>query len=651
MPGQGNPSLCTGRSPAVIEGNVRRAQFVTPFGPGAMQVLSDGTSVITAGLDHWFSPVSDSALDIEAFRVNEWRLERDLGVNALYTPPDYRRRSQYARDQTNTGLSVPVLRFPAWSFCPKCRELTRQPLHTIERPRCASCKTEIRPRGPFLAQVPFVSLCERGHMQDFPWSEWVHHSASPRCPRSRLELRTSGGGTLGSQRVVCKGCGKNRSLEGITSTARGNDGEESTRLTMSLEHGREYSCRGGAPWLGIEEVSTPCGAPLRATLRGASNVYYALVKSSIFIPETECGSADREVLAALEEDTISRAIHTVQTIMGADTPIPAGTLRNAAKGNAWRLSEFDDNQIEAALTVFMGRSETKGSISSSGGENQAPFREQEHFRIRETLESTDLVVRQSAGRYDDTLNSVISRIRLVEKLRETRVLWGFNRIFAESDIDKSSRSALLRHTEASQENSWLPAYAVMGEGIYLELDTARLAQWENEGRVSYRLSPLIEKFNRVAEERHLQKRIVSPRLVLIHTLAHLLINQLTYECGYSSASLRERLYVSPGDTGMAGLLIYTAAGDSEGTLGGLVRMGQPGRLEGVLKNAIAAARWCSSDPVCIDSKGQGPDSCNLAACHGCGLLPETACEEFNRFLDRGLVVGTLDEPDLGFFSA
>ncbi|WP_406268376.1 DUF1998 domain-containing protein [Streptomyces sp. NBC_00191] len=634
----------------MIEGKVRRAHLVTPFGPGAMQVLSDGTSVITAGLDYWFTPVADTPLDVEAFRVNEWRLEKDLGVNALYTPPDYRRRSQYAGDQTNTSLPVPVLRFPAWSFCPKCRELTRQPLHTIDKPRCKSCKSGTRPKGPFLAQVPFVALCEHGHMQDFPWSEWVHYSESPKCQRIKLELRTSGGGTLGSQRVTCKGCNKSRSLRGITSTARSSDGEsESTRLTTALEHGREYSCRGGAPWLGIEEVGKSCGAPLRATLRGASNVYYALVKSSIFIPETVSGSADREVIATLEEDTISGAIRTVQTIMGPDVPIPARTLRNAAKGNAWRLSEFDDKQIEEALSVLTRRGESDNPSISEGG-NQAPFREQEHARIRETLESTDLVVRQSTETYDKTLSSVVSRVRLVEKLRETRVLWGFNRIFAESDMEKASRSALLRKTDVPQQNSWLPAYTVMGEGIYIELDSAKLSHWENDDRVGRRLAPLIAKFNHVTEERRLQKRNVSPRLVLIHTLAHLLINQLTYECGYSSASLRERLYVSPGATGMAGLLIYTAAGDSEGTLGGLVRMGQPGRLEGVLNSAIAAARWCSSDPVCIDSKGQGPDSCNLAACHGCGLLPETACEEFNRFLDRALVVGTLSEPDLGFFS-
>ena len=102
---------------------------------------------------------------------------------------------------------------------------------------------------------------------------------------------------------------------------------------------------------------------------------------------------------------------------------------------------------------------------------------------------------------------------------------------------------------------------------------------------------------------------------------------------------------------MAGLLIYTAAGDSEGTMGGLVRMARPDNLRQVFSAALSNARWCSTDPVCMEvgRKGQGPDSCNLAACHGCALLPETSCEEFNRFLDRGLVIGTFDVPDLGFF--
>ena len=58
------------------------------------------------------------------------------------------------------------------------------------------------------------------------------------------------------------------------------------------------------------------------------------------------------------------------------------------------------------------------------------------------------------------------------------------------------------------------------------------------------------------------------------------VRQLSFECGYSLASLRERLYAaSPGaGTPMAGILVYTSAGDAEGSLGGLVREAQVDRL-------------------------------------------------------------------------
>ena len=98
------------------------------------------------------------------------------------------------------------------------------------------------------------------------------------------------------------------------------------------------------------------------------------------------------------------------------------------------------------------------------------------------------------------------------------------------------------------------------------------------------------------------------------------------------------------------MLVYTASGDSEGSLGGLVRQGEPGRIEDLIREAIQNAVWCSSDPVCIQSLGQGPESCNLAACHNCALLPETCCENGNRLLDRGVVVGSLEDRTMGFFS-
>src|SRR5205823_678482 len=193
---------------------------------------------------------------------------------------------------------------------------------------------------------------------------------------------------------------------------------------------------------------------------------------------------------------------------------------------------------------------------------------------------------------------------------------------------------------------------VYGEGIFVELDMAAVNRWfQQEPEIAKRIEPLVKHYNAVRTIRGQPQRNITAKFILLHTLAHVLINQLSFDCGYGSASLRERLYCDFSDPKkpMQGVLIYTASGDAEGTMGGLVRQGRSGRLEPTIQRAMNRASWCSSDPVCIETSGQGVDNANLAACHGCALLPETSCEEGNRLLDRGLLVGTVEEPAIGLF--
>jgi hypothetical protein len=255
--------------------------------------------------------------------------------------------------------------------------------------------------------------------------------------------------------------------------------------------------------------------------------------------------------------------------------------------------------------------------------------------------------------YGAIVHSRFRRIMLVEKLRETRALWGFLRVFSDAHVSVAGRKKLLwRNGEPA--DPWLPAYVVFGEGIFLEFDEPVLQAWEHRASVIQRIGILRQNYAEAQERRRLIDRDISPRFVLVHTLGHMLINALSFEAGYTAASLRERLFVSANPREpMAGLLIYTADGDSEGTLGGLVRTGKAGSLEKVVARALDEARWCSADPVCMEigrNSGQGPDSCNLAACHRCALVSETSCEIMNRFLDRAVVIGELSAPDIGFFA-
>lgn len=193
---------------------------------------------------------------------------------------------------------------------------------------------------------------------------------------------------------------------------------------------------------------------------------------------------------------------------------------------------------------------------------------------------------------------------------------------------------------------------VRGEGIFIEFRHETIRDWLTRAENATRISRLERRSNEARRRRALPYELVSAKFVLIHTFAHLLIRQLSFDCGYGSAALRERVYCNRDENGnpMQGVLIYTAAGDSEGTLGGLVRAGEPGNLESSIRQAIRNSGWCSSDPVCVESEGQGTDNANLAACHACALLPETSCELGNRLLDRGVISGRPKDPALGFFS-
>lgn len=629
--------------PRMPNGPVRRAQAIAPFGVGAMVTVPGGTSLIMGGLDYWYqSPSSDSSdINIDEFKFQEWRLQELLGVEHFRLPPDYRDSWRNASDTPNAGMTLPALRFPTWHFCHYCHLLEQK--GTYERGyggriKCQEC--EASNRTSYMYQVPFVAMCDLGHLQDFPWCEWVHRTASPSCNGS-LRLKTTGSASLAGQIVSCDGCDvQPRSLGLITRAT-----ENGTLLTTSLdESGAEYLCRGRKPWLG-PDAADACTAHLRGALRNAMNVYYAQIRSAIYLPPVQ-DAVLQELVDLFEQTPLSSLINLFFNL-------PANQIAEAAKSQqAKLLSEYDLEQIADAIKAIQDSRQNENSPDEDQKEEpQSSFRYAEYGALRMVRDEKYLRIREESPEdYGKEVTRYFSRLLLVDKLRETRAMAGFTRVFP--GTEKSARELRDLLIQRVPDNSWLPAYIVHGEGLFFELDEQRLADWERQENVIIRVAPLTARFADLQERRRLDAHEISSRFILLHTIAHLLINQLTFDCGYSSASLRERLYSSTiPQNSMAGLLIYTANGDSEGTMGGLVRMGKPGNIEPVINKALLGAQWCSSDPVCMEigRNGQGPDSCNLAACHNCALVPETACEEFNRFLDRALVVGSPDDPSLGFF--
>lgn len=691
---------------------VRRSQVISPFGIGALVDFPGPVSLVHAGLDAW--PFDPSKPEHREFKVeDEPRLARRLGVDFFVQPPDFRiPNGAGSAEAVNAGLKLPFLRFPLWHSCPRCGRMFETRYQDRAAPQCSGPVGSGGDKGKLhktrrTVQVRFVTVCRDGHMRDFPWIEWL--GLEPKeWNRTRsdrwLRLLSTGSASIAGVIVVAE----RQQADGIVEVKRRS-------LAGAFGDHLSVKCDSQIPALGIGDggdvSGEACPQKLQAVLRGASNLYFSDVRSSIYIPEVRDTAFPQDVLDVLEDHefkqellnaaiisedgTLSRKAVSVilkrrrpesgvdpealasaankhvlcealtqhrltATMLAMRAGVNGGCLTAAIVAEVIGASHVSEWEIDPALLVASlnawletrnGEAPQEGQASTGFAEGAFRFEEYATFCRdgQEGMPKINLLVRSHpSGSYAPIVRDRFSRIALLDKLRETRAFVGYSRLFGASSQDPDKRWKLI----SRERKNWLPAIVVRGEGIFLVFDSDRLERW-NAKHGAFHRQRLVEvnrNLQAQAMRREIHAQDAEPKFVLLHTFAHAVISQLTFDCGYGSSSLRERIYFSEEPPQMSGVLIYTAAGDSEGTLGGLVRMGSPGLLERTIARALDHARWCSSDPVCIESPGQGPDNCNLAACHSCALLPETSCEHQNRLLDRGMLVGTLDRPETGFFS-
>lgn len=601
---------------------VRRSQLISPFGVGAMVDFRNDESLMTAGLDVW--PLAREQCP-EDWKVIEERLQIKLGVDHFRLPPDFRAEGELARQ------SVPYIRFPRWHYCPKCGAMEKLTIFGA-RMRCPGrrhtmCEKINETQRAFLIPVRIIAACPSGHIEDFPFHEWVHHGSETSSGEHKLRfLAGRSSASLAGIKISCS-CSKSRSLAG----AFGFDEQEGGPL-----HQLGRDCSAQRPWLGDNQPDqTSCGLHLRTLQRGASNVYFPIIASSIYLPLWG-EHAKRSVIKVLENEKYWSKLSS-----------GVGENGKIQYERCELIAEFANVDAEELLEAAQRKLD--GSAGNNQEQTDEEFRKQEFDALCSGRggEATELYVDLVDGKSYRDASYFLKRVGLVRKLRETRALTGFSRLLPVADSSAPEAQPLALDGTLR----WLPANVVRGEGIFLEFHREVVDEWAQQPNVHTRISNLINSYNKRQVSRGLPEREMDAAFVLLHTFAHALISELSYSCGYGSASLRERLYWSPRDRSdpMLGALIYTASGDSEGTLGGLVRQGESDRLPLTISEALRKAQWCSSDPVCIESSGQGIDNANLAACHGCVLLPETSCEEGNRLLDRALLVGKPDMKDIAFF--
>lgn len=601
---------------------MRRSALIGPWGVGAIVPFPNDESLMIAGLDAW------RYNDAQPFVIKDDRLTRRLGVSELRWPPDFRESNA---DPKNCNLKIPAVRFPTWYYCPFCGQMKRTTYYETQ-PMCDAiqwkdgrkCSQDSKFRRKMIPER-FIVICPEGHVDDFPVAEWVHFGSGHDYDPDTCQIRRSTGGASANLNGVfyqCT-CGAKKSM--------------ANAMRKGALENIGYKCKSTRPWLGTEgdEICSAKSEDLKVVLRGATNVWFADTRSSISIPVDDV-TTKRKIVGILNDwfDTIN-----AERTNGEFNRVYINMI---AKKNNVNAEELYQAFVERARHI-----KSADDIDENISEDEYRLQEYKVLCKNSGSDAMDFhSINHPIGEYNPVIHEYFKSISLVPKLRETRAFVGFSRL----EPNQKTISERKKELRLGTEEDWLPAIEVFGEGIFFEFDSTKLSEWAERADVKERISLLNKSYHKAKFGMDAQGDLRA-EYVLIHTFAHLIINQLSFDCGYGSSSIRERIYCekTSNDLKMYGVLIYTASGDAEGSLGGLVRQGEKGRLEDTIHNAVENAAWCTSDPICIQSSGQGPESMNLAACHNCALLPETCCETGNRLLDRGMVIGTLMDPEMGYF--
>lgn len=614
---------------------LRRGQLFTSFGPGSV-VDFEGIGFAVKDVGSWGLP--KALINLE--RLSEQVQGRELrGIGE------------------ETDIAVPVVYFPKWFQCPRCKSLRRIfkkdiNLEEGHAPKCQSAgckKTDLVP-------MRFVAFCDNGHLGEIHWGRWAHSlkpDSESTCMREDQLVYHAGGsagGDFDQMYVECRACQAKRNFSDLFAKPLGRE----------IVGAKNQSCTGRQPWFYHGQEPDQCDCQMRCEPRGSASIYLPKNLSALDIrTETGAGFFGGPSFAEHEIAVANEALRRLKDAGEVDADIRRRRFEDFALRksspkdfkqylaaldavNKKLMKQRTPDEIYQLFLYVEGCSETSAESVSGPIPSLAELDEE---RLQGDLLSEELDIFRTGAdieeenfnlsfvtldpQYGEEAPRLFASIGRVRRLREVRAFIGFKR----------GRGTRLQPADLSQRQSWVLANECFGEGLYFELNRDSLAGYFDKHAAD--IDKLTSLQVSSAEELREQRRLLldpSPLFILAHTLSHNLINLLTFESGYSSSSLRERLYVDEASN-YAGILIYTTDADAEGTLGGLVDMAEPSKISRVVRSLLENVSWCSNDPVCRETEQQGVFGLNHSSCHCCGLVSETSCTEHNVLLNRMLIAG------------
>ena len=621
-------------------GAARPSHLMFTGGVGALVDLPN-FSVVVRGLDDWDHKSVPGWQAIAEPRLLA-AVRRLIGPTVQeLRPAPWLEGTSSDPDGPAAQVGVPTRPFPSYLRCTACDELATIDSKVFgfenskaHRPQDArffhtNCPRKKSGRKPLGVAARFVLACTAGHLDDFPYPHFVHRGAPcPKVSHPRLRMEDRGGNLGANVNIVCINCGIDRNIR----EALGKSGDK------NLPH-----CRGRHAHLG-EYQPGGCTRGPKVLVIGASNQWFAQTLNALAVPKTGASELETKVEQHWEN---------LQNVPGKGLLPYTRTVMPILQQY---FTAWNDDDLWAAIERYRARADG-GASDEEDGYPDLLTPEWEIFSSTELPSTQDFTMRRDPDGVPKELAGCFRDVVQVERLREVRALVGFTRLDAPDpdDPDLVTRAPLARG-----DTTWVPGSEVRGEGLFLRIPEDLLSGWADRVRDSKAMREHRDAYRRFRRNRYSDriqgnfddmKHWPGERYLALHTLSHLLIRTIAVECGYSSASLAERIYSGTDDDPRGGILIYTAVPDAEGTLGGLVSRGEPDELIRITRRALHDAQHCSSDPLCAERLPHAPaDFLHGAACHVCLFVSETTCERGNRFLDRRFLVPLHGDEDLALFS-
>ena len=623
--------------------DLTRSQIVIPFGVGGIYDHKD-FSAITMNVDQWEYWEKDAdliAIDNPRFidQINsKMRLYEGFKSKRVYKllNPPIAFDANASKEMIEQMGMVTINKFPRWGVCSRCSALSKYDPTSTSSNLCNNPfvpkrrEGKLKPcaetkRSGIIEPVRFIVYCGKGHLDDFPWEEFMSVHCEPSCtmkggshnsrmPSLYLSDDTRGNG-FQSLQLACGKCHATTTLAGIQ--------QAQSREEFISEHGQKiFQCHGSKPW--SNKNDNDCDQLLDVQPRAASRIYSSIQCASIFIPDTEESKhpfqRSEDFHNWIDGDVIESKIRTVIEVSNLENKfsLSANAMLEMVKAER----EIIDNELNDPLI-------DDDSLDANFFHN-----EYKTLELSEVNDDRFISKRIPDEKYDPSLMNHFFSLHKVKRLYCHTALLGFTRMSSTgSQLDKIESFQPSRIT-----SNFIPGFENIGEGIFINFGYEKINLWltNNEG---FKKSEAALR-NNSKHQFQATNNYFHYGHVMLHTFSHLLMNQLSIQCGYSLTELKERIYFDE-ELKMAGILIYTASADSSGSMGGLVRMIHPKLFESLVHNSITNAFVCSNDPICIDSAGQGTQGLCLAGCHACAMIPDLACglNSKNSFLDRNALIG------------